>query len=146
MSWTGEAGALIARRAADVASANTLDVRGPAKAPQSWGLEAWANVNKSGDFNQVHTHGATFWSAVYYVRTDPGEGGELILHDPRQPGLSMHAPMLRFKGTGPEQIASIVPRAGMLVLFPAWLTHHVRLWRGDGLRVSIAMNLAARPA
>ena len=37
----------------------------------SWILSAWANVNRRGDFNQLHTHPGATWSGVYYV--DHGE-------------------------------------------------------------------------
>jgi len=36
--------------------------------------------------NRAHVHGGSFWSVVYYVRVGDGEGGELVLHDPRLPG------------------------------------------------------------
>jgi hypothetical protein len=37
------------------------------------------------------------------------------------------------------------PRAGRLVLFPAWLLHQVRPYRGKAERVSIALNLGVGP-
>jgi hypothetical protein len=33
----------------------------------------------------------------------------------------------------------------MLILFPSWLTHSVAPWHGEGLRISIAINLSAPP-
>jgi hypothetical protein len=54
--------------------------------PSRWTLSAWANVNRQGDFNQVHTHPGATWSGVYYV--DHGEsspdaqGTALHLYDP----------------------------------------------------------------
>ena len=93
-----------------------------------------------------HVHGGSFWSAVYYVRAGEGEGGQLVLHDPRMPALRMHAPGLRFKDMGPDVRAEVQPKSGMLVLFPAWLLHSVEPWQGDGHRISIAMNIRAIPA
>src|SRR5205085_6371096 len=91
----------------------------------SWRTDAWANVSGSGDFNMPHVHGATFWSAVYYVAVGEGQGGELVLHDPRMPALQMHAPGVRFRGLGEEGEVAIAPKAGLMVLFPGWLAHSV---------------------
>ncbi|MEZ5648896.1 MAG: putative 2OG-Fe(II) oxygenase [Alphaproteobacteria bacterium] len=34
------------------------------------------------------------------------------------------------------------PHAGMMVLFPSWLVHAVRPYRGTHTRISIAFNLS----
>ena len=90
-----------------------------------------------------HVHGGSFWSAVYYVRVGEAEGGDLVLHDPRMPALRMHAPNLRFNDNGPELKVRIRPKAGRMVLFPAWLSHSVEPWDGSGTRISVAMNIRA---
>ena len=51
----------------------------------------------------------------------------------------------RFKGMGPEIEARIAPRPGLMVLFPAWLSHSVEPWDGTGSRISVAMNIRAKP-
>ncbi|WP_425506906.1 putative 2OG-Fe(II) oxygenase [Sphingomonas sediminicola] len=75
-----------------------------------------------------------------------GEGGQLVLHDPRMPALRMHAPGLRFKDAGPDVRTTIEPKSGLMVLFPAWLLHSVEPWQGDGHRISVAMNIRASMA
>ncbi len=35
----------------------------------------------------------------------------------------------------------VQPKAGRLVMFPSWLLHQVRPYRGDAARISIAFNL-----
>ena len=62
--------------------------------------------------------------------------------DPRGTAPGMYAPALRV--TGDESAGSaetILPRPGLLFLFPSWLQHQVRIYRGERLRVSIAFNL-----
>jgi hypothetical protein len=44
---------------------------------------------------------------------------------------------------GPEVKAEIKPKAGLLILFPAWLSHSVEPWEGSGDRISVAMNIRA---
>lgn len=140
--WGGEAGKRIVAHAAGLATENTIANKDHAV---RWSIDAWANVSESGASNRSHVHGGSFWSAVYYVRVDEGEGGELMLHDPRMPALRMHAPNLRFREAGPELVASITPKTGMMILFPAWLSHSVRPWGGGGSRISVAMNIRAAP-
>lgn len=141
--WGGEPTRQLAREVVALAEENTCDLRPAAERHCGWTLEGWANVNDSGAGNLPHSHGGCYWSAVYYVRID-GEGGELILHDPRLPALDMHAPLLRFKHCAPEQELSIRPKAGLLVLFPAWLVHSVVTFRGPGVRISVAINLSEK--
>jgi uncharacterized protein (TIGR02466 family) len=142
--WAGEAGQRLVRHALAMASAHTSSAQ--PGGPPRWTVDAWANVSESGNFNLPHVHGGSFWSAVYYVRVGEGEGGQLVLHDPRMPGLRMHAPNLRFKGAGAELFAQIQPKAGLMVLFPAWLSHSVEQWDGKGSRVSVAMNIRSAQA
>jgi uncharacterized protein (TIGR02466 family) len=140
-AWAGAEGDTLIQCARDLASAH---VDRADRAAQTWSIEAWANVSGSGAFNMPHVHGGTYWAAVYYVRRGAGEGGQLVLHDPRMPGLRMHAPGLRFTNAGPDIKAMITPEEGLLVMFPGWLSHSVEPWEGTGERISVAMNIRAR--
>ena len=108
-------------------------------------LVAWANVNRGGDFNQVHTHPGSHWSGVYYV--SPGEyddadiefPGQLQIHDPRE-----RADMLIHPGTPFGYPFRIEPRAGMLVIFPGWLAHSVNVFYSKTTRISVSFNAEIR--
>lgn len=143
MKWGGDGAQRLLDEIVELAGQNTASVAGELQA--KWAVEAWANVNSDGAANARHVHGGCYWSAVYYVRVDQGEGGELVLHDPRMPTLAMHAPYLRFKNMGGERQVRIKPEAGRLLIFPSWLPHAVEPWSGDGLRISIAINLSVLP-
>jgi uncharacterized protein (TIGR02466 family) len=55
----------------------------------------------------------------------------------------MNAPHLRFAGgltAGTTE--KLQPKAGRMVIFPAWLLHQVRPYHGTAERISIAFNLA----
>lgn len=138
--WAGDEGRAILQRALDLASAHTTRANGT---PPKWTADIWANVSGPGAFNMPHVHTGTFWSAVYYVQVGEGEGGQLVLHDPRMPALRMHAPGVVFRNMGPEMKAELSPKPGTLVLFPAWLSHSVEPWDGTGQRISVAMNIRA---
>jgi uncharacterized protein (TIGR02466 family) len=104
-------------------------------------LVAWANVNRSGAFNQVHTHPGNHWSGVYYVV--PGEfdsedidyPGQLQIHDPRERADMVVHPNAPF-----GKPFRIVPQEGLMVLFPSWLAHSVNIFYSQTTRISIAFN------
>lgn len=115
----------------------------------AWKANMWANINRTGHGNEFHSHPGSFWSAVYYVddggiEADPSLGGELEFMDPRGPGPAMYAPQLAFGSAGLSVGANEVvrPRTGRMVMFPAWVLHQVRPYRGTAERISIALNLS----
>ena len=115
--------------------------------------EMWANVSGQGASNQLHSHPGSFWSAVYYVddgyggSNDRSLGGELEIEDPRIPMINMEAPDLRFRPSKDSPAvphdALIRPASGRLLMFPGWLRHAVKPYLGNGVRISVAMNLTA---
>lgn len=148
-----EAEPLVAHVMAIVAE-NTTDVGAAGKPRFYWSPQLWANINHAGASNQTHCHPGAIWAAVYYVddgydgRSDPGDGGELVLIDPRFPTTMMTAPDLRLRtpeGVRYESEILIRPAAGRIVMFPGWLSHAVRVFRGTGTRISVAINIVAMP-
>ena len=116
----------------------------------TWRANIWANVNRSGHGNEFHSHPGSFWSAVYYVddggiSADASLGGELEFMDPRGPGPAMYAPQLAFAMPGGLSVGAnemVRPQTGRMVMFPAWVLHQVRPYRGAAERISIALNLS----
>ena len=96
-------------------------------------LSGWAVSLDVGGWMREHVHPLASWSGVYYIAVgDEDEedgssskdrtGGCLRLSDPR-PGSQMVT-------LGPNdhqfmESRTVCPRAGLLVLFPAWLSHSV---------------------
>ena len=115
----------------------------------TWGANMWANINRSGHGNEFHSHPGAYWSGVYYVddggiAADASLGGELEFMDPRGPLPAMNAPHLGCAMAGGLSAGAterVQPKAGRLVMFPSWLLHQVRPYRGDAARISIAFNL-----
>ena len=107
-------------------------------------------MNRAGDGNLPHGHAGAYWSGVYWIDDgdadgDPAVGGLLELADPRGILPTMVAPHLRCAieacaGEGGGQ--SVTPRAGTMVLFPAWLIHGVTPYAGRRPRISVAFNLS----
>ncbi len=92
-------------------------------------------------------------SAVYHLddgyagSDDPALGGEILFVDPRYPTIRMGSPDLRFRrpdGSADHHELLLRPISGQILIFPAWLAHGVRPFRGAGVRLSIAVHLSMR--
>lgn len=152
LPWSGAAGERLIQAAREVVDRMTLMEKGDDLVPAqvTWRVTAWANVSRKGDSHRPHCHPAAFWSGVYWVDdggadADPGAGGMFEVADPRGVVPLMHAPHLRFAvkdclGDGQGQL--LTPKAGTMILFPAWLVHSVRPYAGARPRISIAFNFS----
>ncbi|MEM8700106.1 MAG: TIGR02466 family protein [Pseudomonadota bacterium] len=147
-TWCGPEGDRVLETARQIASKLTTDRTGK-PAVSDWRMNAWANVNRAGQGNEFHTHPGAYWSATYYVRDggaaeDQALGGEFEMADPRGVGPAMLAPHLCFATPNGQSVGAsemVRPVEGNLVLFPSWLSHAVRPYGGDQVRISIALNL-----
>jgi uncharacterized protein (TIGR02466 family) len=99
-------------------------------------VSAWANVNEREDWNLPHVHLPLHWSGVFYVQVDDEAEGEVIFLNPLPLGERWK------RDTG----IHYRPRTGMMLLFPAFLTHMVAPHRSDRPRISVAFNLRVQPA
>jgi uncharacterized protein (TIGR02466 family) len=101
----------------------------------------WANVNRAGDYNNLHNHPQQHLAAVYYVKASPPGSadapvGLLELRDPRPAaGFNGHPTLF---SAYPMRFA---PEAGMLVMFPAFIDHLVHPHHGPDDRISLAINI-----
>ena len=146
--WAGASAIKLLAIGRNIANRITTDRAGK---PVSimWQANMWANINRNGHGNEFHSHPGSYWSGVYYVDdggsdADPSLGGELEFMDPRGPAPAMYAPHLAFAIPGGLSVGAnetVQPKAGRLVMFPAWLLHQVRPYRGTAQRVSVAFNL-----
>lgn len=153
MSWAPEPARRILTQTVDICGKKLADVHPAGKRDFSFDARMWANVNGPGHANQMHCHPGAIWSGVYYVDIgDDGSGGdvagELMLQDPRFPMNTMYMPDLLLRGGDNEPQYSqfaVTPVNGRMVLFPSWLMHSVRPYKGQGERISVAFNLTVTP-
>ena len=147
-SWGGDAFKVVLEAVRAMASQITTDRMGR-PVSVNWFANAWANINRDGHGNEFHTHPGAYWSASYYVddggaSDDPSLGGKFEIQDPRGVAPAMLAPDLAVAIPGGQSIGAselVHPRPGMMLVFPSWLSHAVRPYRGDGVRISVAINL-----
>lgn len=153
MVWAEQEARIILQAAIDQIGACTADIHPMGKRDFNFDAQMWANISGPHDSNQMHCHPGALWSGVYYV--DVGEDdpnmdveGELLLLDPRFPMNTMYMPelVLRYPDGKPQYSQTpIRPVNGRMVLFPAWLSHSVRPYRGNRERVSVAFNIMVEP-
>lgn len=153
MIWAEQEARILLQTAVNQIAAQTADIHPMGKRDFNFDAQMWANISGPGNSNQMHCHPGALWSGVYYV--DVGEDdpsvdveGELLLLDPRFPMNTMYMPelVLRYPNGNPQYSQTpIRPVNGRMVLFPAWLKHSVRPYRGKRERISVAFNLMVEP-
>ena len=114
----------------------------------SWQLQVWANINRLGDYHNLHNHPHSYLSGTYYVSVPSTENlqagnradidpGAISFYDPRG-----QANMTAIKGDGqidPEH--RVQPKAGQILMWPSFLHHFVHPNLTSDLRVSISFNV-----
>lgn len=112
-----------------------------------WHVQAWPNVNRFGDYHNLHNHPHSWLSGTYYVQVPSGEPkvkgradlnpGAISFFDPRP-----QANMLAVRNDGQvEAEHRIMPEPGMLLIWPAFLHHLVHPNLYEGSRISISFNV-----
>ncbi|MEM9222880.1 MAG: 2OG-Fe(II) oxygenase family protein [Pseudomonadota bacterium] len=146
LGWAEPSVAVFRDRLIKVATACTNAALEPSARRQSFdfSMEGWANVSRDGNYNAVHDHPSSHWSAVYYVAVGQADenvslNGALEFIDPR-PAINT----LQINGATQQKRVTISPRPGVLVMFPSWLKHMVHPFRSSGERISIASNIRVR--
>jgi len=153
LSWGGEAAKKLAQAAVNIAK-RMSHFKESLVEERDWLVRMWANVTPEGGLNHLHSHPGNLWAAGLYIDmgNEPGEsereiGGHLYLEDPRFPMVAMRDTSFRMMGVNgqPQQYETEIQlQRGNLVVFPAWLKHGVRPFKGKRGRISIAMNIDAR--
>ncbi|NCF26635.1 MAG: hypothetical protein GWP69_04605 [Gammaproteobacteria bacterium] len=112
-----------------------------------WSLQAWANVNRFGDYHDYHNHPHAYLSGTYYVRV-PAQFEDLETRSDVRPGrLTLYDPracanMTAIKGDPyiePEY--TVEPTSGMILLWPAFVNHFVHPNLSKQSRLSISFNV-----
>ena len=106
----------------------------------------WANINRKGDFNAVHTHPNSLLSGVTYLKVTSEDQGTIQFFDSREGSPTTHwncfAP-LEERTPLTDDVYTVTPREGSILFFPSWLKHWVTPNRTDDDRVSLSFNIRA---
>jgi len=115
-----------------------------------WGLHGWANINRLGDYHDLHNHPHSYLSGTYYVAVpqQPADAGSrsdltpgaISFYDPRA-----QANMNAIRGDG--QVSpqyTVPPKPGMMLLWPAFLMHLVHPNLSTEPRISVSFNVVLK--
>ncbi|MDH3221233.1 MAG: 2OG-Fe(II) oxygenase family protein [Gammaproteobacteria bacterium] len=118
--------------------------------PVNWSLHGWANINRFGDYHDLHNHPHSYLSGTYYVATPDQETeagsrndlspGAISFYDPR-PQANMNA--IR----GDAQVSpqyTLHPAPGMILMWPSFLHHLVHPNLSRQKRISISFNVVLK--
>ena len=104
--------------------------------------DLWAHLTPPGRSTQSHHHMPDHLSCAYYVRTPP-DCGNLRLDDDRKHRTL--EPAAANAGPTTSKFVEIAAREGLMVIFPAWMSHQVGENRSAERRVSLSMNASLIP-
>lgn len=112
-----------------------------------WRVQSWPNVNRFGDYHDLHNHPHSYLSGTYYVNV-PDTPEDLPGRSDRRPGaISFYDPRPQANMTaikGDPQIEAeytIMPQAGALLLWPSFLHHFVHPNLSHEPRISVSFNI-----
>jgi uncharacterized protein (TIGR02466 family) len=111
-------------------------------------LIGWAYILREGDYVSPHVHPEATIVGTYYVRCPgaarkPAEGlppGGLVLMNP-----APATPMMNHSGLAFPTVEPVVPREGLLVMFPSHIPHYVHPFRGNGERIAVSFDFIHSP-
>ena len=116
----------------------------------NWQIHAWANINRAGDYHDPHNHPHAYLSGTYYLKV-PGEGAKkrqrsdvrpnaITFYDPRT-GFNMGS-IRNDPYVDPE--LTVMPKPGLLMMWPAALMHFVHPNLSDETRISLSFNIVLK--
>ena len=118
--------------------------------PINWSLQAWANINRQGDYHDLHNHPHAYLSGTYYVQMPEGAAAIGSRRDLRSGCITFYDPrgavnMTAIKGdSNIEAEYTVRPKAGTILLWPAFLHHFVHPNLTEEDRVSISFNVVLK--
>ncbi len=115
-----------------------------------WHVQSWPNVNRFGDYHDLHNHPHSYLSGTYYVQV-PQSGKALAGRADRRPGaISFYDPRPQANMTAVkddpqiEAEYTVMPQAGSILLWPSFLHHFVHPNLSDDPRISISFNIVLK--
>ncbi len=115
-----------------------------------WHVQSWPNVNRFGDYHDLHNHPHSYLSGTYYVKV-PVDVEELPGRDDRRPGaISFYDPRPQANMnavSGDPQIEAehtVQPEDGLVLLWPSFLHHFVHPNLSQQPRISISFNVVLK--
>ena len=113
-------------------------------------VQAWVNINRRGDYHNLHNHPHSWLSGTYYVAMPDQPKASVGRNDLNPGAISFFDPraqanMTAVRGDGqfdPEFRKT--PQPGALFLWPSFLNHLVHPNMADAPRISVSFNVVLK--
>lgn len=99
---------------------------------------AWVNLNYPGTFNKEHVHPVVAFAGTIYISV-PENSGRIVFVNDFTP--IKHYPLNIENSPTFYGNVKYKPRNGMILFFPAWLSHYVERNQSNQIRISISFNV-----
>jgi len=116
----------------------------------NWTIQGWANINRMGDYHDMHNHPRSYLSGTYYLKVPKGTDtphnradvrpNHITFYDPRQ-GVNMMS-IRDDPYIDPEY--TVLPEPGLMMLWPGFLNHFVHPNLSQETRISISFNIVLK--
>lgn len=101
-------------------------------------LSFWVNINKSYNYNVMHSHGRADLIGIYYVSVPENSGNFVILRNDGSQYCNLY-------DMNPDLLeVNLEPKEGRLYLMPGHLWHYVEANESSSERISISFNAYLR--
>lgn len=104
-------------------------------------LNMWFNINTEKDSNQIHTHGGSFISGVYYVQAETSQSELIFYKNFTEDYIITSAGDIEHYTPISGATCRYPPKTGRLVLFPSYVPHGVLPSTSKEDRISLAFNM-----
>lgn len=141
-SWSGSAVATLEGYVIGALNVATARLPVPPHLGIEFELYGWAAVNRKGHYNTTHVHPMATWSGTYYV-----DAGDEAAAAPNAALEFLHPVTAAAMTFFPGVLASariVRPESGMIILFPSYLQHSVRMYNGERPRICVPFNAHVR--
>jgi uncharacterized protein (TIGR02466 family) len=98
-------------------------------------LSFWVNINKSYNYNVMHSHGRADMIGIYYVSVPEDSGNFVILRNDGSQYCNL------YDGRSDLLELNLKPKQGRLYIMPGYLWHYVEANESSSERISISFNV-----
>jgi len=98
---------------------------------------SWFTKSVKGEYANLHNHNNCLFSGVLYIQTDENTGG-IVFSDMTNDRLELEASEYNILNSKSH---TIIPKAGLLIIFPSETYHKILENNSDLTRISLAFNV-----
>ena len=107
----------------------------------------WVNINEKYHYNESHINSFSTLSGTFYIKHDGStENGDVEFKHPKHLYMSnVHWPvgLVEKYNNVTTPYIKFTPKPNMLMIFPSWLEHKVKINLKDNSRITVAFNSSA---